>query len=150
MRTKIGLVAIAALIATATVGWRAVPAPQEAGILGAWIVTSEDDSHQRGLFIFTEANYSIMHVNGGEERSVFAGDTPTDAEMLEAYNTVTANSGRYTLDGDQLTREAYMAKNPTYMAGWPDNDAISTVTIDGDTMTWTYEEGPTFTLRRVG
>ena len=151
MRTRIGLVTFAALIATATIGWRAGPTPQEAGLLGAWVVTSDDESHQRGFFVFTESHYSIMHVRPGSDgRPVYASaEEPTDAEVIEAYNTFTANSGRYRLEGDQFIREAYMAKHPPYMAGWPDNDEASTVKIDGDTMTLTYSTGIEFTLRRV-
>ena len=151
MRTKSSLVAFAALAAVVTVGWSMAPVPQEISVQGAWIVTSDDESHQRGFFVFTESHYSIMHVSiGSEGRPVYANEEePTDAEILDAYNTLTANSGRYRLEGDQFIREAYMAKHPPYMAEWPDNDEASTVKIDGDMMTLTYSNGIEFTLRRV-
>ena len=148
MRTKIGLIAFSALVTGATLGWRTVPTAQEAGIQGAWTINSEDGGYQRGLYIFTESHYSIMRVRGGQERAVAAGETATDAEIIEAYNTFTANSGRYTLEGDQLTSQAYMAKAPYYMVGFPDNSTTRTVTVDGDTMTWTNANGDTLTLTR--
>ncbi len=150
MRTKSGLIAFAALAVAVTVGWNMAPAPQEVSVQGAWVVTSEDDSHQRGFFLFTESHYSIMHVDPENGRPVYASEEePTDGEILEAYNTFTANSGRYRMEGDQFIREAYMAKHPPYMAEWPDNDEPSTVKIDGDMMTLTYSNGIEFTLRRV-
>ena len=123
---------------------------QENGIQGAWIVTSEDDSHQRGLFIFTQSNYSMMYVIGDEPRAPYAGETATEEEALAAFQSFVANSGRYALDGNRLTYEAYMAKNPSYMGDWPDNADWATVEVDGDTMTWTDSGGWVFSLRRVG
>ena len=68
----------------------------------------------RGLFIFTAANYSIMYIRGDEPRADLPAE-PTDADLIRAFGELTANSGRYTLEGDQLTYEAYMANNPNYM-----------------------------------
>ena len=89
-----------------------------------------------------------MYVRGGDQRAVLPENTTTE-QRLASMDEVTANSGRYSLEGDQLTYEAYMAKNAAYMSGWSDNDRTVTVTVDGDTMTWTAENN-TFTLRRVG
>ena len=138
-----------ALLVVVTIAGTAVPA-QKADLEGAWIVTSESGDHQRGLVIFTERNYSMMFVSSDEARAEYSGETITDAETIKAYNSFTANSGRYTLDGDKLTFEAYMAKNPNYMAGWPENDRTITIKVDGDRLTWTWEDGRTMTLRRPG
>jgi len=62
----------------------------------------------------------------------------TDEEILAAYRSFIAKTGRYRLEGDQLIREAYMVKDPDYMAAWPDNDAPWTVAMDGDRLTITF------------
>jgi len=62
---------------------------------------------------------------------------------------VLVSSARYTLAGDQLTYEAFMANSAAYMGGWPDNDRTVTVKVDGDTLTW-IQGDRTFVMRRVG
>jgi hypothetical protein len=64
-----------------------------------------------------------MYVPGDEPRDVPEGETFTDAETLTAYGSIIANSGRYTVDGNQLMYEAYVAKNPAYMADWNAEEA---------------------------
>ncbi len=60
-----------------------------------------------------------MAVAGGEPRTELSDD-PSDTEIVVAYRSFVANSGRYRLEGNQLIREAYKAKNPNYMAARPD------------------------------
>ena len=72
----------------------------------------------------------------------------TDAEKVTAYDEFTANAGRYTIEGNTLTTQAYMAKNPGYMAGWPDNQQELTVRRNGDTLTLTFGNGNIATLTR--
>lgn len=131
-------------------------------LAGAWIVSSwttpdgESDSNpQRGLFIFTQSgNYSIMFVNGDEERAQYEGeDGGTDAEKVIAYDSFTANSGRYRVSGNTLTYEAYMAKNPNYMANFgPEaaNGVEVEFSIAEGTLTLTWSDGFGATLRRPG
>lgn len=145
------------LAAAMAVGTVAVSAQESSSIQGAWIFTSEDGSNQRGLLIFTEQNYSMMFVNGGEPRAEYDAEKGmTDEETLAAYNTFVANSGRYTIEGDQVTIEAYMAKDPNFMAQWGENATTITLKVDGDTMVWVGGFGPagaedsSVTLRRVG
>ena len=64
------------------------------------------------------------------------------------YDEFTANAGRYTIEGNTLTTQAYMAKNPGYMAGWPDNQQELTVRRNGDILTMTFGNGNTATLTR--
>lgn len=153
MLNRSRFIAVAILAAIVSTGWTTQVAAQETGLEGAWIFTSEDGSNQRGLFIFTSANYSMMFVRGDEPRAEFEGEgQPSDEFVVGAYNSFTANSGRYTLEGDQITYEAYMAKNPNYMANWGENSVTATVSVDGDTLTWTWggDTPLTFTMRRVG
>ena len=90
----------------------------------------------------------MMFVATAEPRAEYSTETITDPARIVAYESFTANSGRYTLDGDKLTFEAYMAKDPNYMAGWPENDRTITIKVDGDRLTWTWEDGRTMTFRR--
>jgi hypothetical protein len=84
-------------------------------------------------FIFTAKHYSYMYVPGGGPRKLFAGDPnrPTDAEKVEAYNSLVAATGTYSLAGRSLTMKARIHKNPNEMAGAP---LTYSVTPDGSTM----------------
>ena len=136
-------------------------AAQESSVVGSWITTSWEgqDEFQPGLLIFTETNYSIMFVIPGMVREEWTGETMTDADMVAAYNTLVANSGRYTRSGNEITTEAYVTLNPNYMADWGDNHVTYTFRVEGDTLHFTWPEGfmddgesPSFTgtFRKVG
>jgi hypothetical protein len=154
------IVSVLAVLAMVSAAWRTAPA-QDVDLQGAWLVTSIADASgneieaQPGLYIFTGTHYSIMFVPGPDERAQIAGPQPTDEDLLAAYRTFIANSGRYQVAGDQLTLRAYVAKDPAYMAAFPDNQATATVHIaGGDTLHLTYTgeffiSGTMFTLRRV-
>lgn len=121
----VGLFAAALIVAPSDI------VAQDLDIQGTWIRTSEDGSHQRGAILFTPTSYSMMVVVGDEPRAEWDGDEMADEEVLAAYRSFAANAGRYRLSGDQLMFEAYMAKNPNYMAAWPDNDRTWTLAMDG-------------------
>jgi hypothetical protein len=133
-------------------------------LAGGWIVTSwtspdgeVNSEPQRGLFVFTESgHYSIMHVNSSEPRAPFT-ESSTDADRLAAYDPFTANSGRYRVAGNVITYEAYVAKNPGYMARFSSDggNAVSmTYAIEDGILTleWTggNSAGRKATLRRPG
>lgn len=120
---------------------------------GTWIVSSwtnadgeVDSEPQRGLFIFAVTrddggSYSMMYVNTEEPRPTYDGEQLTDAEKLAAYDSFVANSGRFTLEGSTLTWEAYMAKDPNYMAEWGENGQTAEVETDGETLTLSFTSG---------
>ena len=117
---------------------------QSPGIRGVWNVT-ELASRAAGArwevratpyvsqYIFTEKHYSYMYVPGPGPRKKFAGDpnTPTDPEKAEAYNSLVAATGAYSLSGQTLTLNALVHKNPNEMAGVP---LTYTVDVDGNTL----------------
>jgi len=133
---------------------------QDPSIVGAWIAT-EWEGHpgnaQPGLLVFTDTHYSMMFVPGGMTRQLWSGESMTEADMVAAFSTLVANSGRYTQTGNQITTEAYVALNPNYMARWGENHMTYTLRIDGNTLHLTWPEGfmepgsPPFTgtFRRV-
>jgi hypothetical protein len=153
---------IAALASTvALVGFISAgsAAAQESSIVGSWITDSWEgqDDAQRGLLIFTETNYSMMFVIPGMTRERYAGETITDAEIITAYNTLVANSGRYTRDGNEITTEGYVTLDPNYMADWGENHLTYTFEVDGDMLRLTWPDGFldvaggfTGTFRKVG
>ncbi len=135
---------------------------QEAAIQGAWVLSSTADSAGNvneaplpGLFVFTGTHYSMMYAIGDGPREGYPGDDQTDEERLAAYDTFIANTGRYAVDGDQLTFRAYVAKDPNYMGEWPENATTVTIHIDGGTLQWTWGAefdpaiGQVFTFSRV-
>lgn len=133
---------------------------QDSPIVGAWITTAWDGmagDPQPGLLVFTETNYSMMFVPPGAVRERWATEDPTDAEVLAAFGSLVANSGRYTWTEDEFTTEAYVALNPNYMADWGDNHVTYRFSVDGDTMTVTWPDdfgagagGAVGIFRRVG
>ena len=131
---------------------------------GTWIVTSwtspdgvVNEDAQRGVFLFTitrddGGSYSMMFVPGDEPRAEYSGEQPTDEDKLRAYDSFTANSGRLTVQGPELTYEAYVAKDPNYMASFEDNGATATWEVDQSTLTLVFTsgflDGGTATFRR--
>ena len=128
---------------------------------GGWLVSSwtspdgqTNDEPQRGLFVFTTTGqYSIMYVNTDAPRPDLP-DEPSDAQRLAAFDSFTANSGRYRIQGDQLTYEAYMAKNPNYMNAWDADTAANGVTLtmrmdDEGMLVLEWPNGRKVTLRRA-
>ena len=116
-------------------------AQAESPLEGAWLAVSnvaEDGTEtdaQSGLYVFTPTHYSIMFVNTAEARPAYEGEQQTDAEKLANYNSITANSGRYEIDGNILKTRAYVAKDTNYMGGWPDNETTFEFSVDGDKLT---------------
>ena len=155
MRRSFLTIALLVMLTSAVV-WR-VGSAQDVDVQGAWLVSGMTDStgaeigNQPGLYIFTGTHYSIMFVPGTEPRAQYDGDVgPTDADRLAAYQSIIANSGRYQVSGDQLSYQAYVAKDPNYMGGFPDNSVVVKVHRAGDTLHITYPTaGVLVTLQRV-
>ena len=114
---------------------------------------------QRGLFVFTESgHYSIMYVIGEPREAL--GEDPSDAAIAAAYGPFIANSGRYSVSGDEITYEAFVAKDPAYMSrfeptGGEGNAQTIRFSIEDGTLTLSFGEGGPMggaqaTLRRPG
>jgi len=117
---------------------------------GAWIVASWEslngqciEEAQPGIFIFTSKNYAIMYVSTDEERDGYDPEAGrTDEETIGAYESLTANAGGYTVEGNTFTTFAYVAKDPNYMLGYPANGVEHTFERDGNFLTITGTSGP--------
>jgi hypothetical protein len=147
MRRILGVVTVLAMLATVTIAWRANTTDPYPTLQGAWVVTGWElegetvSDPQPGLIVFTETHYSIMYVNGADPRTQYAGEEITDAEKVPAYNTITANSGRYDVSGNELTTRAYVAKDPNYMGSWPENALTYAFRLEGEALHLDWPEG---------
>jgi len=104
---------------------------QSTPLEGAWVINSwEGEAAQPGLWVFTKTHYSSMFVLGTEPRAGYEEGNQSDDEILAAYGSFVANSGRYEVDGDQLTTRAFVAKDANYMNSWPDNASTFTFRIE--------------------
>jgi hypothetical protein len=145
---------LASTIAVLALPGREVTAQARPDIVGAWEFSAGQAGGQRGLLIFTESHYSMMFARDTVPRPRYPDDRRmTDAETVAAYNSITANSGRYRLNGDSLTVTAYMANDPNFMGDWPNSDMTFVIRVQGDTLTWVNPDliglRQTVTLRRV-
>jgi hypothetical protein len=148
-------------IVTAALAWLPLAASAQSyeDLAGGWIVSSRtsadgeaDDSPGRGLYLFTATGqYSMMNV-GVDERP----DLPEDfspEELRTAWDSFSANSGRYRIRGDQLTYEAWVAKWPGYMNAWDPstggNARTVTMSLDDGLLTLSRSDGWSVTLRRA-
>ncbi len=136
------------------------PALAATPLEGAWLLTETEDTDgnvdsepHRGLMVFTSDHYSLMFARGDKPRALFDGIIGTDEELLEAYRSIVANSGRYEVEGNQFTIRAYVAMQPNHMNGWPENTVTFSFSVDGDILKITYVFGPATgakqTFRRV-
>jgi hypothetical protein len=147
MRRPLTAAGLLALLSAVTLAWRGpFPDGAKSDLRGAWIATgwavggTPTATPQRGLMIFTGDHYSFMFVNGDQPRAEYTGASMTDAEMLAAYRSFIANTGRYVVQGDTIVTKAFMAKDPNYMAAWDDScvhgpcksDVTLTFTVTGD------------------
>jgi hypothetical protein len=67
-------------------------------LAGAWEIVS--DTHQ-GFLVCTETHYSLVIMRKNRQR--IGGRELTPTEALEAYQSVNALSGTYTVSGSRLT-----------------------------------------------
>jgi len=119
---------------------------QNSPLMGAWKVTevapatgAKITNPQPGLYIFTRTHYSIMTVNGIKPRPRYEAGKATDAQKIAAFDTFTANSGTYTINGKTITTRPQVAKNPSVMSGQEDE---YTFEITGNTLILTRPRGP--------
>jgi hypothetical protein len=83
---------------------------------------------QPSLFVFARRHYSIMYVTAPRRR--FAGEAPTDAEKIAAFDSFVGNSGTYELRGGWFIYRPIVARVPN-IVGVPDSIAYS---IRGDSL----------------
>lgn len=142
---QLAIFLITALCSIALVGTASAETPLE----GAWLLTETQDADGNvdsdplgGLRIFTSTHYSEMYAIGEKPRALMDEENPSDEQIITAYESIIANSGRYDIEGDKFMTRAYVAKYPNYMDDWPENVTTFSYSIDGDALMLKYESGP--------
>lgn len=132
------LVAVAACTGSDGAADAAADGMQNSAIEGAWrlaelkVGDAAPIANPPGVYVFTSGHYAITYSNIAGPRPTFADPiAPTDAERLQAYNSLIANSGTYSVGGDTLTIRPIIARNPNYMGGGEDKFVMRTA---GDTL----------------
>ena len=168
MKIGVRLVVLTLLFGIAMAGsWTGTSAQMSSDLHGGWVIAGWEagpgqtgPTPQRGLFLFTESgHYSIMYVVGEAREAL--GQSPSNDDIAAAYGPFVANSGRYTVSGNEITYEAFVAKDPAYMSqfeptGGEGNAQTMTYSIaDDGILTLHFGEGgpmqgATATLRRPG
>ena len=93
--------------------------------------TTTIDPALPGLFIFTEAHYSMTWMPLRDQQEAYADQWhPDDAEKVQSYNSIVTNTGRYELSDSKLTTYVEVAKTPAFVGGY----AVYQCHIKGDEM----------------
>ena len=90
---------LAAIFLSSAVAGNAIA---ETPLQGAWLLTEAqypdgkvNSDPMPGLIMFTATHYSMMFATGDEPRARMEEEEPSDAEIVQAYQTFIAHSGRY-------------------------------------------------------
>lgn len=118
---------------------------QKTPLTGAWKVTEiavpgrpTITNPQAGLYIFTEKHYSAVRLNGTTPLPDYPNNNvATDAQKVQAFNTIYVNSGAYMVSGNNLTTMPQVAKSGFAMV--PGRKTEYTFSISGDTLTLTQK-----------
>jgi hypothetical protein len=94
-------------------------------LVGAWEIESDT---LEGLTFFTEKHYSIVFALKGRQRA--ESSEPTPEEAMEAYRSVNATTGTYTVSGSTLTHQ----RTANLRAQFIGKELVSEFSIEGDKM----------------
>ena len=108
-------------------------------LVGAWEIDSDD---YQGFVVYSENHYGDAFTAKARKR--FQGSEPTESEEAEAYRTMMAASGTYTISGSVVIRNEEFSRLPH---GSPVPYEFS---IDGDQLTMkSVESGRVWHFRKV-
>ena len=99
-------------------------------LVGAWEVQTD---LYRGFMVYTESHFSHTLVEKNRKR--FQGGEPTETEEAEAYRTMRAGSGTYTISGSVVTLDQQAPRNPN------GSTEVIEFNIEGDQLTLEVVEG---------
>jgi hypothetical protein len=139
----------------------AIPAPAAAQtdnpLTGAWMLEAVQlpdgrvlENPQPALVLFTGTHWSFVAVvPPNVKRPTYAGDQPTDAEKVRAYDSFIAGSGWYELKGDSILTRAYVHINSNAMSAWPERVMAYRVWVEGGKLYWSLGERGVGVYRNV-
>jgi len=135
------------------------PVSAQSDVDGVWEITAASGTNgtvenvQPSLYLFQDGYYSILSVSGNDPRPLFEEDETRGNVSLEKLQEiilpVTANSGRYEIDGITLTTTPMVAINPNFMSG---GSVQWEFDVSGDVLTLEIRNDEFFlslTLRRL-
>lgn len=102
------------------------PKPHATALDGAWRIVAVEvtgsgatvhNQPQPSLVIFHGDYYSWSRVTSTSPRPLFVAETPTDTEIVAAYESVLFNSGKYEVSDSTLTVWPVVARSPNFMDG---------------------------------
>ena len=138
--TLLGLFVLSLAVLFPTPGYA-----QKTPLTGAWKVTeihatgrAPITNPQAGLYIFTEKHYSAVRLNGTTPLPDYPNNNvATDAQKVQAFNTIYVNSGAYMVNGNAMTTMPQVAKSGFAMvAGRKTEYEFS---VSGNTLTLTQK-----------
>ena len=114
---------------------------QEQSLEGVWKIEemtivdangqTTDVNVQRSLVIFTDSHYSFVYTSGDDLRKLPAEHwNETDAEKIDAYNTLVTNTGTYELTESKLVDRPIAALSEEFVGGHISFD----YRLEGDTL----------------
>jgi hypothetical protein len=72
---------------------------------------------QAGILIFTKQYYSSVRDTAVEPRPLWGTTSPSDAQIVESFNTFGADSGKYELNESTITFRPVVCDMPDLMSG---------------------------------
>jgi len=139
MRTIVGIIAGLLLLGASSV----LAQDLAASVVGVWKVktfeveqietkkiTKPYGEKPSGFFVFTKTRF--FSITLGSDRKPPAAASPTDAERVELFKSMSATAGVYTVEGGKVTITYDGAWNPQ----WIGTTQIRAVEISGTTMTF--------------
>ncbi len=141
------ITALLLLMACAQTPEPAAPTEEEATptIQGVWKIEEIETvggpsagtrTPQACLIIFTKQYYSSVRDSGAEPRALWKSSTPSEKEIVAAYNGFGADSGTYEFDGSTFVIHPSVAFSPNLMSG---GSVSFDCQLEGDTLTYSIK-----------
>lgn len=113
-------------------------------LVRAWERVEEGPNGMRSIIVFSEGHFAVV-AELNERMKSFIGEQPTQAEEAEAYRTMGAGAGPYTISGNTVTLTEVLDREPVGHLTFTCEFAIQ-----GDTLTFTSARTPwTGTAKRI-
>jgi hypothetical protein len=120
-------------------------------LIGAWELTEwtnpDGDPVDASSMIVYSAGHYIWLATMGDDRPDYAPGEATDAQRVAAFRTLATNGGSYSISGNRSVSHPTIAKHAYQTAA--DYTIEGTFVIEGDSMTFTNDNGGIYKFRRL-